>query len=58
MTYSIGNSNKVKISIGLNTVIVTKVKTKSINYITLSTIALNNLRGVAVRLGAVNVCGE
>ena len=42
----------------MNTAIVTKVKTKSINYITLSTIAVNNLRGVAIRLGAVNVCGE
>ena len=39
----------------MNTVILTKVKVKSINDIALPARALNNLRGHAIRLGAMYV---
>ena len=45
-----------KTTVRLNTVILTKVKVKSINYVSISVRSLNNLRGDAIRLGDVYVC--
>ena len=42
----------------LNTVILTKLKVKSINYIDFPDIAANKVRGDAIRLGGVYVCDD
>ena len=50
------NVNQVKTIISLNNFILTKVKVKSINNVTITGASSNNLRGCTIRLGAVYVC--
>ena len=45
-----------KTIVGLNTVILTKVKVQSINDVSHPTRASNELRGDTIRLGAVYIC--
>ena len=42
----------------LNTVILTKVKVKPINYVSLTDKDANNLRGDVIRLVAVHFCDD
>ena len=42
----------------MNTVILTKIKVKSINDVSLPAIASNKLRGDTIRLGAVYICDD
>ena len=54
--YTTNEKNKGKITLRLNTVILTKVKVKSINDVALPDKASNKLRGDTIRLSAVYVC--
>ena len=58
MVYYLGNPPEGKTIFRLNTVILTKVKVKSINDVNIPSISSNKLRVDAIWLGDVYVCGD
>ena len=51
-----GGGDEGKTIVGLNTVILTKVRVQTINDVALPGISYNTLRGDAIRLGDIYVC--
>ena len=58
MIYPLLKKNQGQSIVRLNTVILTKVKVQSIDYVALPTRASNKFRGDTIRLGAVYVCDD
>ena len=58
MVYSLWKTKSRGGIFRLNTVILTEIKVKSINDVSLPAIASNKLRGDTIRLGAVYICDD